>query len=457
MTGQALTDYYRCPEELAQMVVAGALSSDEGYFKFGPNVCYGRSTCGVRATEPGARLDDVLPAVEADGKVLRIPFDLSEVADNLRRERYPTGPRGVLALRQTSWQRPYYSLRRFLPAALRRALQRTYLRDWKTHAFPRWPMDSTVDQIFERLLGLSLRASGAARVPFVWFWPDGAPSCAMVTHDVETTEGRDRCTWLMDLNDRYGIKTSFQIVPEERYAVSAAFLESIRVRGFEINVHDLNHDGRLFSDRGEFLRRAQRINRYVREFGARGFRSGALYRQPDWYDALEIAYDMSIPNAGHLEIQRGGCCTVMPYFLGNIVELPLTTTQDYSLFHILQDFSNDVWKNQMESIMARHGLMSFIVHPDYLDAERAQRVYRTLLDHLSSLREAGQCWVARPGEVESWWRQRSQMRVVSDGDRWRIEGPGKERARLAYAVVDGEGLTYSIDAAPVSSGGTSAP
>jgi hypothetical protein len=442
---RALIDYYRCPEEFVTMSLAGELSADSGYFRFGPNTCYGRSSLGTRNASPGDRLYDTLPALTTDAGLLQVPFDPSQIVDNLRLERYTADSRGIDSTRQTFWQRPYYSLRRFMPAPLRRALQRTYLRDWKTHSFPRWPIDSTVDQILEHLLLLSLRSRDIISIPFVWFWPDGAPSCAIVTHDVETAVGRDRCPWLMDMDDSFGIKTSFQIVPEERYSVSPAFLDGIRSRGFEINVHDLNHDGRLFSDREEFQRRAEQINQYAREFGARGFRSGALYRQPEWFEALEFAYDMSIPNAGHLEIQRGGCCTVMPYFIGDIVELPLTTTQDYSLFHILQDFSNDVWKNQMESIMARHGLVSFIAHPDYLDVDRARQVYRMLLDHLASLREAGRCWVALPGEVERWWRERSRMTLVRDGDRWRIEGPGKERARIAYAMLDGDQLAYSVD------------
>jgi hypothetical protein len=254
----------------------------------------------------------------------------------------------------------------------------------------------------------------------------------------------------MDLDDRYEIKSSFQVVPEDRYEVSRSFLDEVRGRGFEINVHDLNHDGRLFRNHDEFMIRVERINRYAREFGARGFRSGALYREPDWFHALHVAYDMSIPNTGHLEIQRGGCCTVMPYFIGDIIELPLTTTQDYSLFNILRDFSNDVWKSQIESVMARHGLLSFIVHPDYLGPDRAQGSYRILLDQLSRFREAGRCWVPLPGEVERWWRARSQMTLVREGHGWRIEGPGSERARIAYAEIDGEELSYTVEPASKS-------
>lgn len=447
MIARTLLDYYRCPEDFVTMFLTGDLSADSGYFRFGANVCYGQSAIGPRARRATDDLYDVAPAVRLEEGLVRTPFDPCQVIDNFRLERYAAESQDIDGLRRTSWQKPYYWFRRFLPAALRRALQRRYFRDWKTLAFPRWPVDTTVDQVIERLLCLSLRSRGISRIPFVWFWPDGASSCAIMTHDVETATGRDRCSWLMDVDESYGIKASLQIVPEARYSITPTFLDEIRGRGFEINIHDLNHDGRLFIDRAEFELRAQRINRYARAFGARGFRSGALYRRPDWFGALDVAYDMSIPNAAHLEVQRGGCCTVMPYFIGDIVELPLTTTQDYSLFHILKDFSIDIWKNQIESVIGAHGLVSFIVHPDYLDSEAAQRAYRALLDRLSSLREAGRCWVTRPGDVERWWRDRSRMTIVRDGDRWRIEGPGKERARLAYAELSGDQLIHSFEPA----------
>jgi hypothetical protein len=449
MIERALVERYRCPEHLVKLALTGELSADSGYFRFGSNVCYGQTASGYRSAILADRLYDAAPAVSADGGMLRVPFDASQLIDNLRLERYVAHAPDLGA--RTSWQKAlYYSVRRFMPAPLRRALQRTYFRDFKSLSFPRWPVDDTVEAVLEGLVSLSLRAQGVQRLPFIWFWPDGAPSSAIMTHDVETSAGRDRCAWLMDVDDAYGIKASFQIVPEERYEVSPAFLEQIRARGFEINIHDLNHDGHLFRSREEFERRAVRINRYVRELGARGFRSGQLYRNPDWYQALAIAYDMSFPNAGHLEVQRGGCCTVMPYFIGDIVELPLTTTQDYSLFHVVRDFSNAIWKTQIESIIARHGLVSFIAHPDYLSEDAARQAYRALLDSLSRLREAGRCWIALPGEVERWWRQRSRMVLVADGDRWRIEGEGSERARVAYAEVSGDEVVYRVEEACAS-------
>src|SRR5262249_44518482 len=145
------------------------------------------------------------------------------------------------------------------------------------------------------------------------FWPHGARACMTMTHDVETVTGRDFCQHLMDLDDTFGIKASFQVVPEGRYAVPSGFLASIRNRGFEVAIQDLNHDGRLYDDRKEFLRRAKKINEYAQKYGAKGFRAAVLYRRPEWYSALNFSYDMSIPNVAHLDPQPGGCCTVMPY------------------------------------------------------------------------------------------------------------------------------------------------
>jgi len=201
------------------------------------------------------------------------------------------------------------------------------------------------------LLLLSMQSQGVDRVPFIWFWPRGAGGCATMTHDVEGVTGRDFCRALMDIDDSFGIKAAFQIVPESRYAVSATFLDEIRRRGFEIGVHDLNHDGGLFDNRRRFLRRVGHINRYGKEYGAKGFRAGALYRRSEWYCDLEFSFDMSIPNVAHMEAQRGGCCTVMPYFIGKILEVPVTTTQDYAMFHLLDERSIDLWKTQIHRIL----------------------------------------------------------------------------------------------------------
>jgi hypothetical protein len=311
-------------------------------------------------------------------------------------------------------------------------------------SFPRWPVDCSVENLTAQLLQFAVRSKGAGKIPFIWFWPEGAPSCAIMTHDVETQSGYDFCSTLMDVDDSFGIKASFQIVPEERYGVSAAFLNSLRDRGFEVAIHDLNHDGHLYKDREQFLRRAAKINAYGEQYGAEGFRAAVLYRKQQWYDALQFSYDMSVPNVAHLDPQHGGCCTVMPYFIGNILELPVTTTQDYMLFHILNDYSISLWRRQIDLIMEKHGLMSFLVHPDYVMKAREMSIFQELLAHLASLRKKTGVWITTPGEVNRWWRQRAEMRLVEDGEGVRIEGAGKERARVAYASEQNGRLIFTF-------------
>jgi hypothetical protein len=396
-------------------------------------------------------LYNVLADVSIENTACRLPFDPTEIIDNLRYERFANFNAGS---KNISGGAPlttaYYSMRPLLPVSMRRHLQRMRLKGWEKIPFPHWPVDRTVEYILKKLLALSLQAHNVAEIPFVWFWPRGVGSCAIVTHDVETAAGRDFCSELMDINDAAAIKSSFQIVPEKRYPVPESFLDDIRRRGFEINIHDLNHDGKLFSGREEFLRRAQRINRYAKEYGARGFRSGVLYRKADWYGAFELVYDMSIPNVAHLDPQRGGCCTVTPYFIGNILELPVTTTQDYSLFHILSDYSIGLWERQMNLIMEDHGLISFIIHPDYILQECARKTYEELLSYLAQLRAEGKLWIALPGEVADWWRQRSRMKLVSQGNRWQIAGAGREKARIAYARLENGQVRYHLEHEPES-------
>jgi hypothetical protein len=378
-----------------------------------------------------------------DDRIL-LPFDVSEVVANLRLERYCRTDATVKSVIRNgrATEKLYYFLRPLLGVSVRKRLQRIRLRNWNKIPFPHWPVDFTVENLLEQTLALALKQSGTKEIPFIWFWPDGARAAVIMTHDIEAPSGLQFSEQLMDLDESFGIKSAFQVVPEERYSHNVNILERFRHRGFELNVHDLNHDGALFGEHQEFIRRAKRINEYAKQFGTRGFRAGAMYRRQDWYDAFDLSYDMSVPNVAHLEPQGGGCCTVMPYFIGNVLELPLTTTQDYSLFHIIGDYSIDLWKRQIDMILRRNGLISFIVHPDYIRREKEQSVYRELLAHLMTMREHTNLWTALPGEVDRWWRNRAEMKLIEENGTWRIEGPDQERARVAFASLHNGRIVY---------------
>jgi hypothetical protein len=443
MENNCLCDYYRCPEQYVRIALKGKLSDSKGYFRFGNDaICYGRYYGRRMADSPANGLyDALLDTTSIDGETC-IPFDLSELVDNVRCELYAHDWRAG-AIR-SALARLYYFVRPTLPFAARNYVKKLHLKGWEKLPFPRWPVDTSVDNLTAKFLQLSIRESESRKIPFIWFWPEGAPSCTIMTHDVETESGQEFCSTLMDIDDSFGIKSSFQIIPEERYSVSPTFLASVRQRDFEVVIHDLNHDGHLYRDRDQFLRRAAKINSYGEQYGAAGFRAAVLYRKQLWFDALRFSYDMSVPNVAHLDPQQGGCCTVMPFFIGNILELPVTTTQDYMLFYMLNDYSINLWKRQIELIMQKHGLVSFIVHPDYIMKPRERVIYEELLSYLADLRDTKRIWTTTPGEVNRWWRQRATMKLVEDGEDWRIEGEGSERAVVAYATEENDQLVFTL-------------
>src|SRR5580704_335903 len=287
----ALSDRYRCPEYLLDCDLSGGLAAEAGYFRFGADtICYGRSASGYRTEEAASVLYDALADVKTDSSTVLLPFSPTEVIDNLRLERYAHYCWSDLPARARLLRDLYYIVRPWMSVKIRKRLQKAYLRGWQKIAFPRWPVDTTVEQLSEQLLLCVMRARNINRIPFVWFWPKGAQSCVAMTHDVEAQSGHDFCRELMAIDDGAGIKASFQIVPEGSYKVSESWLQEIRARGCDVNIQDLNHDGRLFCDRHEFLRRVGKINQYGKIYGARGFRAAVLYRNLDWYNALDFSY-----------------------------------------------------------------------------------------------------------------------------------------------------------------------
>jgi hypothetical protein len=84
--------------------------------------------------------------------------------------------------------------------------------------------------------------------------------------------------------------------------------------------------------------------------------------------------------------------------------------------------------------------MSFITHPDYLIDRRGRKLFEALLHYLRQLVRREKIWSPLPGEVDQWWRARSEMKLVRDGENWKIEGPGSERRdwrslRLAHRIT----------------------
>jgi glycosyltransferase involved in cell wall biosynthesis len=439
--------YFKCADSVRGLCPDEPAAKKSGFFRFGHDlICYGPVASISPAKSPFASLPDVEPFLRyEDGQVV-LPFVPDQISEGLLNEVYSNQmePEYTRLGSHSAVRRIYYWGRPLLSLRLRSVLQRIKLHGKLKSPFPSWPVDRSVDKLFEKLMIATIRASGGHPVPFIWFWPEGKQAAFVLTHDVEDSAGKAFCSSLMDIDDEYGFKASFQIVPEDRYVVEPEFLQQFRDRQFDICVHDLNHDGYLYREYSEFKRRAKLINHYCKEFGAKGFRSGVLYRNLRWYGEFDFAYDMSVPNVGHLDPQGGGCCTVMPYYVGDILEVPVTLTQDYSLFHILHQYSIDLWKQQIRTIADGHGLISAIIHPDYVIEPEQQQLFRSLLDFVRQQCSARDIWATVPSAINSWWRQRSAMNLVQGPEGWQISGEGSDKARVAYACLSGNSLVYSF-------------
>src|SRR5437763_16446840 len=152
----------------------------------------------------------------------------------------------------------YYRVKPLLPFNVRIAIRRSLARRQRTRQGHAWPV-----------------MPGSENPPKDWRgWPEGKKFALVLTHDVESEVGLRKCQKLMQLERELGFRSSFNFIPEGGYSLPSDLKEELQVSGFEIGVHDLHHDGKLFQSRQEFAKKAIRINRHLREWNAVGFRSG---------------------------------------------------------------------------------------------------------------------------------------------------------------------------------------
>jgi glycosyltransferase involved in cell wall biosynthesis len=257
-------------------------------------------------------------------------------------------------------------------------------------------------------------------------WPAGKKFAFVLTHDVESRAGLEKCWPLMQLEMELGFCSSFNFVPEGSYRVPAELREELTDGGFEVGIHDLKHDGHLFASHRGFKRRAERINGYARKWGASGFRSGFMLRNLDWLHDLDVKYDASTFDTDPFEPQPDGGHTIFPFWVprpngssanghestsasssrAGYVELPYTLPQDSTLFLVLRESTPEIWMRKLDWIAQHGGMVLLDVHPDYMSFDGSPQttteypvaLYREFLEYVKT-RYAGEYWHALPKEV----------------------------------------------------------
>jgi len=293
----------------------------------------------------------------------------------------------------------YYMAKPCIPRTLQLAMRRR-LMQWKQQSYTHcWPIDPA-----------------AGTPPAGWGgWPEQKRFALILTHDVESASGHDKCDRLMALEEQLGFRSSFNFVPE-RYDVSPALRTDLMQRGFEVGVHGLHHDGKLYSSHAVFQERAAKINRYIADWQAVGFRSPAMHHNLDWIHALDIRYDASTFDTAPFESQPDGMGTIFPFWVtspdeqNGYVELPYTLPQDFYLFVLMCEPNIDIWKRKLDWIVEHGGMVLMNTHPDYMSfgdgalglEEYPADFYAHFLQHITA-HYRDQYWHVLPKEMAQFW------------------------------------------------------
>jgi hypothetical protein len=273
-----------------------------------------------------------------------------------------------------------------------------YKRNFYGHA---WPIDEK-----------------ASKAPAGWpGWPDHKKFALVLTHDVDTAIGQKQSPKLIKIEESRGFRSSFNFVPE-RYKVYAELRNYLTENGFEVAVHGLNHDGKLFLSKKIFMERAKRINEYLSTWGSVGFHSPSMHRNLDWIHALNIEYDQSTFDTDPFEPQPDGVGTIFPFWVhgeshnSRYLENPYTLPQDHCLFVIMKERNIDIWKKKLDWIAENGGLALLNSHPDYMNFDEKScgietypaSYYEEFLDYVKD-KYKGEYWHALPKDVARFWSE----------------------------------------------------
>ena len=366
-----------------------------------------------------------------------LPFDPGAVMTCLWSEAYTR--LGVTARVRSAGRhsavRAYYALRPALPRSVQLVLRRRLARDGAVPSFPSWPLETGLHDMYTWLLGLTTALAGCP-VPYIAPWPDGHDWCFVLTHDVETAQGCADIHVLREPERRHGYRSSWNFVPL-RYDTPSRTVDGLVAEGCEVGVHGLKHDGRDLASERVLRSRLPAMRAAAAGWGATGFRSPATQRGWDLMPRLGFDYDSSYTDTDPYEPQPGGCCTYLPFFNRELVELPITLPQDHTLFSVLGHRDGTLWLEKAKELRRRGGLVLVLSHPDYAHGP-ALTAWEALLEEFD---QDQTMWQPLPREAAAWWRARAASVPVPDAGGWRIAGPAAARGRVVEAArLDSHGV-----------------
>ena len=210
----------------------------------------------------------------------------------------------------------------------------------------------------------------------------------MVTCDVDTADGQDRMPAIAQEAERLDLRLCFYVVGD-RFPLDDGMLRRVRQAGHEIGLHGAKHDMRLaYLPYQAVMERLDRCRGMVEQHGVVGFRSPALLTSPALVRALtgRFLYDSSVPDTDvdTVAAPRRGCGSLRPFWLGSLLQIPLTLPLDDRL--LLRGESPDrmvrTWQEKMTWIRQAggHGLLTTHAEPHLGGSPELLPAYRRMLE-----------------------------------------------------------------------------
>lgn len=313
----------------------------------------------------------------------------------------------------------YYRVKRLIPDPLRHRLNALAIRSRRQREFPHWPCEDALIRYWREWLKQALAAMAEEEAWHIGFWPEGKRCAIVLTHDVESARGLADMEKIAALEESLGFRSAWNLALDQ-YPIDWECVARLRARGFEFGAHGLRHDGRLFRSREDFQALKPQVERLARAHDLRGFRAPSTLRKAEWIASMNFDFDSSFADTDPYEPQPGGTCSLFPFFLAELVEMPYTLAQDHTLIHLLHRSPLPLWIAKADWIASLSGMILTLTHPDYCAAPPYFNAYEKLLRHLAGLDRA---WRALPSQVADWWRRRAAMQLMLDKSGPHLVGP----------------------------------
>ncbi len=277
----------------------------------------------------------------------------------------------VLYERYTDLHRPLYTFLPFnyqkIPAIFRYRFQKFFKNNNPAKiVFPSWPYEKSLEELRKSTLNnfeISQKNNFKKLI-----WPENKQYSLVLTHDIESGDNWKWVKIIAEIEKEYGFKSSWNIVPK-LYKIDYNILDWLISNGFEIGLHGYSQDNKLaFLKEDIIRRRIESVQGLVQQYKIKGFRSPSWLRSENLFKVLQdyFIYDCSVLDVDYISSAGiGGCCSIFPYKIGKIIELPTTLPYEFPIQLGVRPIElNNFWREKVEWIKENRGVANLITHPD---------------------------------------------------------------------------------------------